>query len=239
MPDPSSRLPMNSRNFGDDRTFNPTCPTDPFHQHNHHHMQPSIPLYGNQQVHDGNSAIFVATKVKLREQHRSDDKIPGSKAPSKMLRGNSDSLGSTPGVCSFYRKRKIKCSSRLSGKYPCHQCSERGMNCNSAILWVNQGEYLSPKSKSHHSPTYLASESGGSDFSTRRLINTEQSTTNFGDANRKNCGQGLQEHSDHSQALDPRDRQVKVKGMKKSSSTHSPIYYTLTSLPLINSCLQN
>lgn len=148
-------------------------------------------------------------------------------------------LGSTPRACSFCRKRKIKCSSRLSGKYPCHQCSGRGMNCNSPILWVKQGEYLSLKFKSHHSHTYLASESGGSDFSAKSLINTEQRTTNVGDPNRKHCGKGPQAHSEHSQALDPRDRQVKIKGMNKFSSTHPPIYYTLISLPLTHTCLQN
>lgn len=161
------------------------------------------------------------------------------KVQAKCFKTTLTLLGQTLRACSFCKKRKRKCSSSLSGKYPCHQCSGRGTNCNPSMLWVNEGKHLSLRSQAHHFQPPLASESHNSDSFAKSLVKTGRSATNVGEFNKTHRLGGPQPHIERSQALDSRDRQVEIGEMSKFPPTHPPIYYTPISQALTNSCWQN
>jgi hypothetical protein len=147
-------------------------------------------------------------------------------------------------ACKFCRRNKVKCSSRISGQYPCLRCSQRGTNCNPSTLWVRQREYLSLRSSSNfeaqHVQPSLASRSGDSDPIAKSLTGTERRSTNVGDINMMGFRGGSQTHSERSLALDSRDRQVIIGEMSRISFIHPLIHSFCTPIlqPLTHPLLQ-
>lgn len=126
----------------------------------------------------------------------------------------------------------VSYSSEISGECPCLRCSRTGTNSNSSISWINQMEACNLSSSSNfraqYVQSYLASEFDG-DSIAGTLVKTKQSPTDVSEINRRQCREDPEPHSECSQALNPRDRQVRIRDLSEMSFTAALLHtYPLT-----------